>query len=245
MRILLHIGLILGLLAMPLRAAAQGVMSDLIAGQLLRPEPGVFAWYQLIDQATGTKYFLRQAIVGAEKVKKKQGYWLETQVQPETGYGVVYKMLLTGPATDPANIHKIIMQEGTQPPQELDIDPKARPESALASGEQRLVGNEEIATPQGTLVCQHFTVDGEKGPTDLWLNDSVRPMGVVRLRSPEGELMLQRFGQGGADGESVIQLKPVDQPSLGPSGGSRTEIRTRPATGGPNKNFSGRKEPGK
>ena len=48
-----------------------------MSGALINPEVGVFAWYELKDNESGRKLFMRQAIVG-EKGRRKKGYYLET-----------------------------------------------------------------------------------------------------------------------------------------------------------------------
>ena len=75
-------------------AAAEGVLSDIMSGALVDPEVGVFAWYELKDTGTGSKLFMRQAIVGQKEVDGKTGYYLETEVVPEIGFPVIYRLLL-------------------------------------------------------------------------------------------------------------------------------------------------------
>jgi len=102
--------------------AAQGIMSDLMNGKLINPEVGAYAWYSLKDTVTGREFFLRQAIVGEERVKRKTAYWLETELVPRVGFPSVYKMLLTGPASDPKNVHRLIVREGDGVVQEVVLD---------------------------------------------------------------------------------------------------------------------------
>lgn len=229
------------LLAMAGNATAQGALGDLLSGRLVNPEKGVYAWYELVDQASGDKFYLRQAVVDEEKVKRKPGYWVETQIQPETGFGTVYKMLLTGPATDPKNIQRLIVQDGANLPEEIPVDPKAAAGDTYEDGEQQLVGTETITTPQGDLECQHFVIEDADGRTELWVNDTVRPLGLVKMVSPEGELTLQRYGKDGTDAESVIDLMPTDDKDQNKNDGN-FEIRVETDNGdGPNRNFRGRK----
>lgn len=202
-------------------AAQTNVFNEVMSGSMVNPEVGLFAWYDVTDTASGTSFFLRQAIVGKEKVGRSQGYWLETEVVPQIGFPLVYKMLLTGPASDVANIHKIIMRDGPEPPEQM------KPDSSMASamggglgeGSRKVLGTEEVATPQGPIQAEHVVIERDGQKTEVWTSDQVRPMGVVRLVSPEGELKLRHYGSGGPDAESAIDRKyPV------PSGSEDTKV---------------------
>jgi hypothetical protein len=104
-----------GLVALAFLCAAaegQGVISDVFSGSLVNPKVGAWAWYDINGGLTADGGVIRLgamrlAIVGEEKVRDKQGYWLEMEYVPSVGYPSVYKMLLTGPAKDPANVHKM------------------------------------------------------------------------------------------------------------------------------------------
>lgn len=193
-------------------AGAQGIMSDLMSGKLVNPEVGAFAWYNLTDSATGKQFFLRQAIVADERVNRKDAYWLETELVPKVGYPTVYKMLLTGPASDPDNVHRLIIREGTQPPQEIEIDQSRKPEEATGPPRKSL-GVETVSLPDREVLAERFAVGRGEAKTEIWVSEEVRPMGLVRMKSPEGELILQRFGVGGKDGASAIPdaLKADDE----------------------------------
>jgi len=187
--------------------AAQELMSDVLAGKLINPEPGVYAWYDLKDAKTGDLFFMRQAVVGEEKVKEQTAYWVETEIVPQVGFPAVYKMLLTGPASDPKHVHRVLMREGDGAIQELPVDPEKpgeKSKSVLESGERSSSGQEEVQTPQGPVKAEHLTVTNQGERTELWLNNDVRPMGVVRMVSSQGELNLRRYGKGGKDGESAL-----------------------------------------
>jgi len=183
---------------------AQGIIGDVLSGKLVKPKPGVWAWYDLTDKTEGKRYFLRQAIVGEERVKRKDGYWVETEVVPQVGYPAIYKMLLTGPASDPKHVHRVLLQEGRNPVQEIPVDPDAKAEKEK-DVDQTSLGKEEMALPDGKqLEAEHLQVKAGGQVTDIWVSDAVPPMGIVRLVSPEGELVLRRYGEGGRDGESAI-----------------------------------------
>lgn len=204
-------------------APAQGILGDVFSGKLINPEVGAWAWYELTDKATGAKFFLRQAIVGEADVKRKTGYWVETELAPAEGFPTVFKMLLTGPASDPKNIHELIVKEGTNPAMSVPV-PQEGYESNNA-GARTLVSEEKIAIGSGEEVAaQHYSVGSGEGLAEVWVNDAVRPMGIVKMVSAEGELLLQRYGMGGKDAESVINAY-AREASDADAGKVRVEVR--------------------
>lgn len=184
-------------------AFAQGMMSDLMSGKLVNPEVGAFAWYNLKDTGSGREFFLRQAIVGEEKVKRKTAYWLETELIPRLGYSSVYKMLLTGPASNPKNVHRLLVREGDGAVQEISLDGEERG-GGDKEAPRELVGAETIALPAAEIEAEHYIVGEGDTKTELWVSDAVPPMGLVKMESSQGELMLQRYGVGGKDGQSAL-----------------------------------------
>lgn len=188
-------------------ASAQGVLGDVLSGNLLKPRVGQWAWYDLKDVATEQRYVMRQAIVAEEKVGKARGYWLETEIIPQVGYPMVYKMLVTGPASDPSNVHRILFKQGNAEPMEL---PKPEPTSEDKPVEptREEMGTEKVTTQQGEVEGLRVALREGGQVTEMWINEEVRPMGIVRLESPEGSLLLRGYGQGGGDGESAF-----DKPS--------------------------------
>lgn len=212
--------------------AGAGILEDISAGKLINPEVGVYAWYELKDNSTEGKIYLRQAIVGAEKVKRKDGFWVETEIIPQVGFPAIYKMLLTGPANDPGNIHQVIVKEGEGPASEMPLDPDAKaPET---SAEQRtVVGKEKVATAQGEVEAEHVIIARDKTKVEVWLNDQIRPLGIVKMVTPDGELVLQRFGTGGPDGQS--RLTPETAAAAPPKPEDRIQVRVE---GGVKKNYS-------
>lgn len=181
-------------------AQAQGAVSQLLSGDLVNPRTGVWAWYELEDAESGEMYYLKQSIVGETREDRKVGHWLEVQVRPQVGFSTTYKMLLTGPATDPSNIKRIYFQTGTEPIQKLEPTTLESP----PPGEQALPepqGEQTVQTPNGPLVCKIYKMpDG----AEMWLSDAVPPMGIVRIKSREGELRLQRYGEGGPEAETAL-----------------------------------------
>lgn len=188
-----------------LPAAGQSVLGDIMSGSLVNPEPGVFALYDVTDKATGRQFILRQAVVGEERVKGKTGYWVETEIIPGVGYPMILKMLLTGPASDPANIHRVLLRDGAEPAEEVKPE-EARfgGEGAFSSGERTVAGEEELTTAQGPVKTEHVVFERNGERTEVWTSDQARPMGIVRLVSKDGELMLRTTGKGGEIAQSVI-----------------------------------------
>lgn len=189
--------------AVPGNATAQGMMSDLLSGKLVNPQVGAYAWYNLKDKTTGQEYFLRQAIVGTEKIKRKEGWWLETELVPRVGFSSVYKMLLTGPASDTDNVHRLLVREGNGAVQEITLE-----DAADKKDEQEIpreaAGVETLTLPSGDIQAEHYIVKDGEPPTEIWISETIPPMGLVKMTTAEGELELQRFGVGGKDGESAI-----------------------------------------
>lgn len=208
---------------------AQQLMSDVFSGKLIEPEAGVYSWYDLKDLKTGSVYYLRQAIVGEEKVGKAQAYWVETEVTPQVGFPTVYKMLLTGPASDPKHIHRLLVREGAEVAQEMPVDVAAEEQkkSKQDEGKRTSQGEEEVKLADGSsLKADHVIVEKGGERTELWLNNSVRPMGIVRVLNADGELILRRYGKGGKDAESALSAQAAGQPA---AGGWKVETSVSPA----------------
>lgn len=186
-------------------AFGQGVMNDILTGSLIAPEEGVWAWYDLTDGATGGQFVMRLAIVKTEQVRKKTGYWLELEVVPMVGFKSIYKMLLTGPASDPANIHKVLQRSGADPVEEIPVPQKPAEDAASSKEpERKLLGVETVETIGGPVEAERYEVRGAEGAFEVWLSDKVPPMGVVRMKSADGDLKLRTFGKGGPEARSVI-----------------------------------------
>ncbi|HDP34054.1 MAG TPA: hypothetical protein ENN29_02975 [Candidatus Hydrogenedentes bacterium] len=202
---------VLYIVALASPAVAQGIVGDVLSGSLIKPEPGVYAWYELHDKTTGRKFFVRQAIVGKEKVERKDGYWLETEIIPEEGFPAIYKMLITGPASDPRNVHKIFIKEGAEPPIAVPVEVSDESSASKTKETRKSSGKEKVATPMGEIMAERIIItresDGQatgESPVQIWVNDDVRPMGIVKMVSDSGEMMLQRHGKGGPESESAM-----------------------------------------
>lgn len=205
-------------------APAQGVVGDLLAGKLVNPKVGQWAWYNLVASQGGKKYVIRQAIVGEEKVGRKDGYWVEFEIVPEVGYKLIYKMLLTGPASDPNNIHRVIQKNGTDPAEEVPVEPETAGDDGSKPKRQSL-GMEDVVTGDGPIRAERFSVSNGDKSFDVWINEKVYPTGIVRLRSLDGEMILRNHGQGGEYAQSVIRETPVSAQSPNPTSTSKPRIR--------------------
>jgi hypothetical protein len=153
---------------------------------------------------------MRQAIVGEEKVGRKTGHWLEVEVVPDIGFPTVYKLLLTGPASDPKNLHRLLVRQGDDPVSEVPIDQSAKPEDG-EKGKRVKQGKADIETPAGVIKAEHVVVEDSGASIELWLNDAVRPMGVVQMKGPQGELTLRNYGEGGEN--ALSRLTMFDSPN--------------------------------
>lgn len=185
------------------RGHAQGLLGDVLTGKLVNPEVGQWAWYELTDAKGKHAYYLRQAVVGEEKVGRKNAHWVEIELVPEIGLATIYKLLLSGPASGVKNIHRVLLKQGGENTTELPVD------EALAAGppgkqDREVVGNETVETQTGDLEAEHVRLSGEGPVVEMWLNDTVRPMGVVKLATENGQLILREFGTGGENGASRL-----------------------------------------
>lgn len=213
---------------------AQGVMSDVLTGKLVNPEKGAWAWYDLSDTASDQKLVMRLAIVDEERVGLKKGYWLELEVVPMLGYRSVFKMLVTGPASDPRNLHKVLVREGLGSVQEMPVAKDEAKGESPPEAERTLVGKEELALRDGSKIdCEHYELAEGGDKVEVWLNDKVRPMGIVRMSSSAGDLTLRNYGLGGQDARSVIN-DPLPAGLGGQGEEMKVEVDTLPAApGGP------------
>lgn len=188
---------------------AQGIVGDLLAGKLVNPTVGQWAWYDLAAGKGEKQFVVRQAIVGEEKVGRKKGYWVEFEIVPEVGFRAVYKMLLTGPASSPENIIRVIEKNGPEPAVEIEVDQKAAEAARPPEPERKLVGAEKVATLEGEVQAEHFEIQSGGKKMDVWINEKVNPSGIVKLKSIDGEMTLRNHGDGGEYASSVIKETPL------------------------------------
>lgn len=207
------------------KAYAQGLVGDLLAGKLVDPKPGQWAWYNLVDATGGKKYVIRQAIVGEEKVNRKPGYWVEFEVIPEVGFKMVYKMLLTGPASDPKNIHRVIEKSGVDPAREVAVD-AAAPANNVPESKRRSIGQDEVVTINGPVRAEHYEVTQGDQIINVWINEKINPTGIVRMQSQDGEMILRNHGEGGENAKSIVTETPLPPEETPAVAAPKTEIKT-------------------
>lgn len=185
---------------------AQDVVGDVLMEKLVKPAKGAWAWYDLSDATSQQAFVMRLAIVDEERVGTKQGYWLEIEIVPIVGYRSVYKMLVTGPVSDPKNLHKVLQRVARGDVEEVPFDKDAAKEAKKAPEPDRtLVGEEDVTIKDGSVVkAQHYQLARDGETVDIWLSDEVRPMGIVKQTTPAGEFRLRNYGLGGPDARSVI-----------------------------------------
>jgi hypothetical protein len=212
-------------------AGAQGALTELLAGKLIDPEVGQWALYDLSDAEGRVIVGFRQAIVGEEKVGRKQGYWVELELVPRQGLRSIYRMLLTGPANNPKNVHEVWTKSELDEPEQLPLDEESL--SELAGGKKpkrKKLGKETVETEGGPIEAMHYRYTSDDGEVSLWHSDDALPTGLVRFASTNGEVILRAYGIGGRFGMSAMfppDGENVDEP-LAP-GPVRVIVRT--ATG--------------
>ncbi len=225
---LARLALFVGLAAGP--AGAQGPLGNLLGGELIDPRPGIYAWYEVEDAKTGQVLFMRQAIVGEERVGRRDGYWLEIEIVPREGIPAIYKMLVTGPASDRDHLHKVVAKPGAGPRVELPVD-ELFAEDEHPPAPQRL-GEETISTQQGEIPCVRYALEQADGSTvQVWLSDLARPTGLVKMESDTGRLILTRTGEGGPHGATALPEPGAGDDDDGPT--SNITVRVEPDPEGP------------
>ena len=169
-----RIATIIGLCIATTNVFAQGAAGDLLGGELINPRVGQWAWYDLQDKQSGTQMQVRQAIVGKKRVGGKQGYWLEIEVVPQAGYKTVVKALLTGPASDPSNIKRLIFKNGLDPAVELDV-PSEDESQSVPEPTETSKGEETVQTPSGPIRAERIDIRLNDVTSTLWKSEDVPP----------------------------------------------------------------------
>jgi hypothetical protein len=212
-------------------ALAQSGVNDLLEGKLVDPKVGQWAWYDLSDGKSGKKYVIRQAIVDSERVGRQTGYWVEFEIVPEVGYRSVFKMLVTGPASDPKNVHRIIRKQGADAPEEVPATEMNPAAPAGGKPKRESLGSEDIVTPNGVVRAQKTQVERDGKVFELWSNEDVPPTGIVRMRSTEGDMRLRSYGLGGKDAESVLITAGTAEPKIRVDTKTEADGKSLPANG--------------
>jgi len=142
---------------------AQGPLGNLLGDELIDPRPGIYAWYEVEDAKTGQVLFMRQAIVGEERVGRRDGYWLEIEILPREGFPAIYKMLVTGPANERDHLHQVIAKPGAGPRVELPVAELFADEQEPPTPER--LGEETVSTQQGEIPCVRYAIEQADGST--------------------------------------------------------------------------------
>jgi len=189
----------------PKAGIAQSFMEDLFKGKMLSSEPGVWAIYEITDKSSKTQILLRQAITGIEKIDENTtALWLESEIIPTEGFPSVYRFLISYDKNGKEKIHKIVVREGANPPQ--NIDNETTSENTETTSKKKLIGEEDIEFKNGKIKAKHYRIDGDNATKEIWLNDEVKPLGIVKLSTNEGEMILVKYGKGGEESKSAIAL---------------------------------------
>ena len=184
----------------------QSLTDELLGGALIEPKAGQWVRYDVVDAKSGEHLLVRQAIVGKERVKRKQSWWLEIDIHSGDGSYSVVKMLLTGPANNPRNVVRIFRKQGIHPPEELPVESiEADDEKEPGESKRKSLGLETLLLSDKTAIrAEHWRIMRGEKEVHLWSSNSVRPSGIVRLETADGVMMLRDFGVGGELGKSIM-----------------------------------------
>ncbi|HOV31896.1 MAG TPA: hypothetical protein PLX23_00860 [Candidatus Hydrogenedens sp.] len=187
---------------------AQSFMEDLFRGKLISSELGVWVIYEITDKSTNKSVFLRQAITGIEKIDEKTtGIWLESEIIPLEGFPSVYRVLISYDSNGKEKVHKIVIREGADAPQNIDVS--AMPDVDINQdkySKKKLIGEEEVQYKNGKIKTKHYKIEEDNKSKEVWLNDEIKPLGIVKLSTNEGDMILIKFGKGGDEGKSALDL---------------------------------------
>jgi hypothetical protein len=209
-------------------ANAQGGLSEILAGKLLDPKVGQWALYDLYDANDQLIVGLRQAVVGEEKVGRKTGYWVELELVPKTGLRRTYRLLLTGPADNPKNVHEVWTKTELDDPVQLELNKDTLEQiGGGKKAKRKKAGKETVDTEMGPIEAMHYIYTTDEGEVSIWHSEDALPTGLVKFTSENGTVLLRSHGTGGEFGMSTMfpdEAAPGDEP-LEP-GPLRVIIRT-------------------
>lgn len=192
-------------MALGASAGAQGGLSEILAGKLIDPEVGQWALYDLYNANDELVVGLRQAVVGEEKVKRKTGYWVELELVPKRGLRMVYRLLLTGPASDPKNVHEVWTKSELDDPVQLELNEETLEQlGGDKKTKRKKAGRETVETDSGPIEAMHYVYETEEGEVSVWHNEEALPTGLVKFASKNGTVLLRSYGTGGRFGLSAM-----------------------------------------
>lgn len=185
------------------KAFTQSFMEDLFKGKILSSEPGVWAFYEITDKSQKTNLLLRQSITGTEKIDEKTtALWLESEIIPIEGFPSVFRFLISYDKNGKEKIHKIVIREGANPPQ--NIETQSMSETTENTLKKKFMGEEEIEYKNGKIKAKHYEIEEDNTVKGIWLNDEVKPLGIVKLSTNEGDMILMKYGKGGEESKSAL-----------------------------------------
>lgn len=187
----------------------QSFVEDLFKGKILSSEPGVWAFYEIMDKTQKTRLLLRQSITGTEKIDgETTALWLESEIIPTEGFPSVFRFLISYDKNGKEKIHKIVMREGANPPQ--NIEGQSMSETTENTLKKKFIGEEEIEFKNGKIKTKHYEIEEDNTVKEIWLNDEVKPLGIVKLSTNEGDMILVKYGKGGEESRSALDV-PVQK----------------------------------
>jgi len=159
------------------------------------PVVGAGAVYQMETPREGTSE-IEFAVVGAQTVEGKPGFWLEMVTNdPRAGGEMIMKMLMVHEEKS-LEVKRMIMKAGGEdamefPMQMAQMGGRA-PQNAAADirDDGVLIGTESVTTPAGTFSCQHYQAKDKSW--DAWVSDKVPPYNIVKAVSKDSTMTLTR-----------------------------------------------------
>ncbi|MGC8847020.1 MAG: hypothetical protein ACP5QY_14360, partial [Candidatus Hydrogenedens sp.] len=146
-----------------------------------------------------------QALTGIEKIDENtSALWLESEIIPMEGFPSVYRFLISYDNNGKEKIHKIVVREGANPPQNIDVETMSG--NTDTPSKKNLIGEEDIEFKNGKIKAKHYRISEDNTTKEIWLNDEVKPLGIVKLSTTEGEMVLMKYGKGGDESRSAIDL---------------------------------------
>lgn len=148
------------------------------------PVLGSGAQYEFTS-TDGTKTHWTFAVVGKERVQRKDAYWLEARVVEGKRAGPITDSLILTQGKNQGTV-RVVVQEPDTLPTEIPVFPaKENAKRGFDSGLRdnglgEKAGTETITTPAGTFECEHYRGDAYAGGGDVWVSASVAPFGVVK-----------------------------------------------------------------
>lgn len=191
----------------PLVAQVPGILGmPTMNAEFKMPEVGTYVKYKIFDNANKSESILKLSIVGKEKGEGgKDFFWYEIeQIDPKSGGGNIFKMLISGNPQDIGSVKRMIYKSGKEPANELppafvslmNQSSKETTKKAVKPKSKKL-GTETIKTKMGALTCAHTQdISEDKQVSDIWTNAQVPLFGIVKSTGGGKTLELLEHGAG-------------------------------------------------